>query len=80
MRRTFFRPPTAGAGGNGFWFSFRQNTGTRTRPAAGSKINDNTLTSDFTLSSLSTTNVTKISKLDNVAAAAGGGRARTGWW
>jgi putative ABC transport system permease protein len=69
---TVTKTPTAGAGGNGFGFSFRQNTGTRTRPAAGSKINDNTLTSDFTLASLSTTNVTKISKLDNVAAAAGG--------
>ncbi len=69
---TVTKTPTAGAGGNGFGFSFRQNAGTRTRPAAGSKINDNTLTSEFTLASLSTTDVTKISKLDNVAAAAGG--------
>jgi putative ABC transport system permease protein len=69
---TVTKTPTAGAGGNGFGFSFRQSTGTRTRPAAGSKINDNTLTSDFTLASLSTANVTKISKLDKVAAAAGG--------
>jgi len=65
-------PTTSAAGGGGFGFSFRQNTGTNTRPAAGSKINDNTLTSDLTLSSLSATNVTTISKLDNVAAAAGG--------
>jgi putative ABC transport system permease protein len=65
-------PTTSAAGGGGFGFSFRQNTGTNKRPAAGSKINDNTLTSDFTLSSLSATNVTTISKLDNVAAAAGG--------
>ena len=69
---TVTKAPAAGAGGNGFGFSFRQSAGTRTRPAAGSKINDNTLTSDFTLASLSTTNVTTISKLDNVAAAAGG--------
>jgi putative ABC transport system permease protein len=65
-------PTTSAAGGGGFGFSFRQNTGTNKRPAAGSKINDNTLTSNFTLSSLSATNVTTISKLDNVAAAAGG--------
>jgi len=65
-------PTTSAAGGGGFGFSFRQNTGTNKRPAAGSKINDNTLTSDFTLASLSSANVTTISKLDNVAAAAGG--------
>jgi putative ABC transport system permease protein len=65
-------PTTSAAGGGGFGFSFRQNTGTNKRPAAGSKINDNTLTSDFTLASLSAANVTTISKLDNVAAAAGG--------
>jgi ABC-type antimicrobial peptide transport system permease subunit len=65
-------PTTSATGGGGFGFSFRQNTGTNNRPAAGSKINDNTLTSNFTLSSLSAANVTTISKLDNVAAAAGG--------
>ena len=36
-------PTTSAAGGGGFGFSFRQNTGTNKRPAAGSKINDNTL-------------------------------------
>jgi putative ABC transport system permease protein len=65
-------PTTSATGGGGFGFSFRQNTGTNKRPAAGSKINDNTLSSDLTLSSLSAANVTTISKLDNVAAAAGG--------
>jgi putative ABC transport system permease protein len=65
-------PTTSAAGGGGFGFSFRQNTGTNSRPAAGSKINDNTLSSDLTLSSLSAASVTTISKLDNVAAAAGG--------
>jgi ABC-type antimicrobial peptide transport system permease subunit len=65
-------PTTSATGGGGFGFSFRQNTGTNKRPAAGSKINDNTLTSDLTLSSLSANNVTTISKMDNVAAAAGG--------
>src|SRR6185437_10873235 len=56
----------------GFGFSFRQNTGTNKRPAAGSKINNNTLASDFTLSSISSAAVTTVSKLSNVAAAAGG--------
>jgi ABC-type antimicrobial peptide transport system permease subunit len=65
-------PSTSAAGGGGFGFSFRQNTGTNSQPAAGSKINDNTLSSDLTLASLSAANVTTISKLDNVAAAAGG--------
>src|ERR1700753_116384 len=53
-------PTTGGPGGGGVGFTCRQNTGPTSRPAAGSKINDNTLTSDFTLSSLSATNVTTI--------------------
>jgi len=70
---TVTKTPTAGASGSGgFGFSFRQNTGTKSRPAAGSKIDDNTLSQDFTLASLSSSDVTTISKLDNVAAAAGG--------
>ena len=73
---TVTKAPTTSSGGaggaGGFGFSFRQNTGTSKRPAAGSKINDNTLSTDFTLSSISASNVTTISKLDNVAAAAGG--------
>ena len=70
---TVTKAPTTGtAGGGGFGVSFRQNSGTAKRPAAGSKINDNTLSSDFTLSSISSSSVTAISKLDNVAAAAGG--------
>jgi putative ABC transport system permease protein len=71
---TVTKAPTAsGNGGNGgFGFSFRQNVGTNKRPAAGSKINQNTLTTNFTLSSISSTAVTTVSKLSNVAAAAGG--------
>src|SRR3984957_20092730 len=70
---TVTKTPTAGAAGSGgFGFSFRQSTGTKSRPAAGSKINDNTLTSDLTLASLSSADVTTVSKMDNVAAAAGG--------
>jgi ABC-type antimicrobial peptide transport system permease subunit len=65
-------PATGAAGGGGFGFQFRQRTGTSSRPAAGSKINDNTLTSDVTLSSLSSSNVTTVSHLTNVAAASGG--------
>jgi putative ABC transport system permease protein len=65
-------PTTGAAGGGGFGFSFRQNTGSNSRPAAGSKINDNTLTTDPTLASMGSANVTTISKLDSVAAAAGG--------
>jgi putative ABC transport system permease protein len=70
---TVTKTPTASSGGaGGFGFSFRQNTGTTKRPAAGSKIDDNTLTGDLTLSSVSASDVTSISKLSNVAAAAGG--------
>jgi putative ABC transport system permease protein len=70
---TVTKTPTASAAGaGGFGFSFRQNTGTSTRPAAGSKINDNTLSGAITLASLSSSNVTTVSKLDNVATAAGG--------
>jgi putative ABC transport system permease protein len=65
-------PTTGAAGSGGFGFSFRQSTGTNSRPAAGSKINDNTLTSDLTLASISAADVTTVSKMDNVAAAAGG--------
>jgi len=65
-------PTTSSSGVGGFGFRFRQNTGTNKRPAAGTKINQNTLTTDFTLSSISSSAVTTISRLDNVAAAAGG--------
>jgi putative ABC transport system permease protein len=69
---TVTKTPTASASGNGgFGFSFRQNTGTNKRPAAGSKINDNTLTTDLTLAPIGSSSVTTISKLSNVAAAAG---------
>jgi putative ABC transport system permease protein len=71
---TVTKTPTAssnsGDGGSGF--SFRQNTGTSSRPAAGTKVNQNTLSSDFTLSSISSSAVTRVSKLSSVAAAAGG--------
>jgi putative ABC transport system permease protein len=65
-------PSTSSNGAGGFGFQFRQNTGTNKRPAAGTKIDQNTLSADFTLSSISSSAVTTISKLDKVAAAAGG--------
>jgi len=65
-------PTTSASGPGGFGFSFRQNVGTQSRPKAGSKIDDNTLTSDLTLASISSSAVTTVSKLSNVAAAAGG--------
>jgi putative ABC transport system permease protein len=65
-------PSTTGAGG-GTNFGFKGTFGSQTNQAkAGTKIDQNTLTSDPTLSSIASTNVTTISKLSNVAAAAGG--------
>ena len=65
-------PTTSSSGAGGFGFSFRGNVGTTTRPKAGTKIADNTLSSDFTLGSISSSSVTTVSKLSNVAAVAGG--------
>jgi ABC-type lipoprotein release transport system permease subunit len=69
---TVTKAPAASTNGGGFGFGFRQSIGSGTRPKAGSKINDNTLTSDVTLASLSSSDVTSVAKLQNVAAAAGG--------
>ena len=69
---TVTKAPTSASGGGGFGFSFRQRAGTAKRPAAGSKIDDTTLASDPTLASLSSSDVTTIAKMTNVAAAAGG--------
>src|ERR1700689_3273081 len=65
-------PSTSSTAGGGFGFSFKQGVGTASRPKAGSTIDDNTLASDPTLSSIGAADVTSISKVDNVAAAAGG--------
>jgi len=69
---TVTKAPTAGSAGNGFGFGFRQSIGTKTRPKAGSKIDNNTLSSGGTLASMSGSAVTTVSKLQNVAATAGG--------
>ncbi|MFI5067406.1 MAG: hypothetical protein ACHP9Z_25965, partial [Streptosporangiales bacterium] len=67
---TVTKAPAAGSG-TGFGFSAGGNVGTRTRPAAGSKIHIDNLTA-FGLGSLAATNVTEVARLKNVAAAAGG--------
>jgi ABC-type lipoprotein release transport system permease subunit len=67
---TVTKAPTTSSG-SGFGFGFRQGIGTRTRPKAGSKIDDNTLTGDVTLASLSTSQVSTVARMRNVAAAAG---------
>jgi ABC-type antimicrobial peptide transport system permease subunit len=65
-------PTTSSTGAGGFGFSFRQSVGSSSRPKAGTTIDDNTLTSDFTLGSLKSSDVTTVANLKNVAAAAGG--------
>jgi ABC-type antimicrobial peptide transport system permease subunit len=67
---TVTRAPAAQAGGPRS-FGFGGATGTRTRPAAGTKIDIDTL-SNFGLGTLSSSSVTAISRLHDVAGAAGG--------
>ncbi|HMD93495.1 MAG TPA: ABC transporter permease [Trebonia sp.] len=69
---TVTKAPAAGTGSGGFGFGFRQAIGTGTRPKAGTKLDNNTLTSDATLASISSSDVTNVAKLSDVAAAAGG--------
>jgi ABC-type antimicrobial peptide transport system permease subunit len=69
---TVTKAPAAGSTGNGFGFGFRQSIGSTSAPKAGSKIDNNTLSAGGTLASISSSNVTSIAKMDNVAAAAGG--------
>ena len=68
---TVTKAPAASSNGSGFGFGFRQGIGSRTRPKAGTKIDNNTLSSDVTLASLSSSDVTNVAKTQNVAAAAG---------
>ena len=68
---TVTKTPTAGSFNPGS-FGFGFQAGTRNRPAAGTKINTNTLSSSATLASISSSSVSTVAKLDNVAAAAGG--------
>ena len=68
---TVTKTPTAGSGGGGFGFAAGGNIGTNTRPAAGSKIHIDTLVGGG-LGTITTTNVSSVSRQKNVAAAAGG--------
>src|ERR1700749_1942137 len=67
---TVTKTPTAGSSTPGA-FGFRGQTGTRTRPAAGTTIDVDTLRGRG-LGSIASTSVTTVSKLKGVAAAAGG--------
>jgi putative ABC transport system permease protein len=69
---TVTKAPAAGSNGNGFGFGFRQSIGSTTRPKAGSKIDNNTLTGGGTLAAISSASVSTVAKLQDVAAAAGG--------
>jgi putative ABC transport system permease protein len=66
---TVTQTPTAGSGGP-TGFGFRGRVGTRTRPAAGTKIDIDNLTS-IGQGTLSSASVTSIGQLHNVAGAAG---------
>src|SRR6202789_3464396 len=66
---TVTKTPTAGTGGTGAC-GFRGQTGTRTRPAAGTTIDVDTLASRAS-GAIAATKVTTITHLRNVAAAAG---------
>ncbi|MGA3154049.1 MAG: ABC transporter permease [Streptosporangiaceae bacterium] len=66
---TVTQAPTAGAGPGAF--GFRGSTGTRTRPAAGTTIDIDTLR-NFGLGTIGDSSVSTVASLHNVAAAAGG--------
>ena len=66
---TVTKTPTAGSTGGAF--GFRGQTGTRTRPAAGTTIDIDNLRGAG-LGTISSSSVSTVSKLNGVAAAAGG--------
>jgi ABC-type lipoprotein release transport system permease subunit len=68
---TVTKTPAAGSFTPGS-FGFGLRAGTRNQPAAGTKINTNMLSSSPTLASISSSSVSTVARLDNVAAAAGG--------
>ena len=68
---TVTKTPKAGSFSPGsFGFGFRAGTGSR--PAAGTKINNSTLSASPTLASISSSSVATVAGLHGVAAAAGG--------
>lgn len=68
---TVTKAPAAGSGANGPGFGFNFRTGTTKRPAPGTKINVENLRSTG-LGTMTTSSLTTISHIKNVAAAAGG--------
>ena len=68
---TVTKTPTAGSFTPGS-FGFGFQAGTTKRPAAGTKINNSTLSSSPTLASMSSSSVSTVAGLNDVAAAAGG--------
>jgi putative ABC transport system permease protein len=68
---TVTKAPAAGSFTPGS-FGFTGRTGTKARPAAGTKINDSTLSGGGTLASIGGSSVTTVAGLKDVAAAAGG--------
>jgi MacB-like periplasmic core domain len=68
---TVTKTPKAGSFSPGS-FGFGFQAGTRSRPAAGTKINNSTLSSSPTLASISSSSVATVAGLHGVAAAAGG--------
>lgn len=69
---TVTKAPTAGAGGGNFNFGFTHSNGTTSGQKTGTSVDINSLSSTGQLASISTTDVTSISKLSGVSAAAGG--------
>ena len=69
---TVTKAPTAGSGNGGSQFNFRQSFGSSNSKSSSKSVNQNLLTSDFTLSSITAAQVTAVTQLKNVAAAAGG--------
>ncbi|TVZ06197.1 ABC transporter permease [Trebonia kvetii] len=69
---TVTKTPTFGSGTGGTGFNFRQSFGSSNSKSSSTSVNRNMLTSDFTLASIASTEVTTVSKLKNVSAAAGG--------
>jgi ABC-type antimicrobial peptide transport system permease subunit len=68
---TVTKTPKAGSFSPGS-FGFGFSAGTTKRPAAGTKINNSTLSQGATLASISASSVTTVADLHDVAAAAGG--------
>ena len=68
---TVTKTPAAGSSSPGS-FGFGFNAGTSSRPAAGTKVDTNTLSETATLASISSSSVTTVAGLRDVAGAAGG--------